>query len=199
LTPSCRRLASRDEDEELWLAARRGLVTASDTPVLFGHNPRKTVQRLFWEKKNDHRIPDNAHMRRGREQEASILAEWAERHGEAPYRRLDCLLVSERYPWMGASPDAVAKTNNDTVLVEAKCPRSLKKALDEWLPSYLDQLAHQLVVTGFDTGYLAIRDSEGKYAEAVVMRTQQLEDEIVAATQNFYRSLVDGCLGLEYW
>lgn len=136
---------------DVWLAARRGLLTASDLSAVLGLNPWKSALALYAEKVGAAPEPvENERMYWGGKLEAAI----ADGYGERTKRhvRLDGILRrSLVHPFLGATLDAVT-------VVEGRgdCPLEIKTTWaggaadwDEDVPEwYKPQVQAQMVVVG---------------------------------------------------
>lgn len=96
-------------DEERWLAARKRYLGASEVSTVLGANSHEALIKL-WAVKTS-RIPaddlsDNEPVFWGHQLEGTIVGGYARRTGRyvLPF---GLMLVSLRYPWMSATPDAL--------------------------------------------------------------------------------------------
>lgn len=59
----------------------------------------------------------------GTEHESTTLSIFQRRFGDVPLWKNCGLLINEHYPWFGYSADAFVTINDETCLLEAKCPK----------------------------------------------------------------------------
>ena len=141
------------QGSEQWHLYRSAHIMATDCGIILGSNPWRTPLEL-WEEKLTIRSPvelNNA-MRRGTELEPEARNLACEIIG---MQFEPCVYESEVYPWMAASLDGISKCGS--YVLEIKCPnvRTHEMALNGMhIPEYyLDQMRHQLAVTGCEKVY----------------------------------------------
>jgi len=145
----------RPESEEEWLEYRRRVITATESGILLGLNPWKSVKKMT-EDKSAYEPFENAYTVVGQLLEPVVVAA-VNRVLETPYRLFEdearSFFVDEEIG-LGATPDA----GYNGTLLECKTTKPhnyLKWAY--WPPSYyLMQLYTQMVCTGRSHGLLAI-------------------------------------------
>lgn len=137
-------------DKPKWKAERRKYVSATDVPVLLGISPFKTPIELFQDKMFGSTFVENDHTKRGQKYEPIIIDAWTKKCN-VKSRPNNMFMVSVPYPWLGATPDCIARVNGETTLVEVKCPSKPWTKAPEY---YMWQVKVQLVVTGLRSGVL---------------------------------------------
>lgn len=173
-------------DERLWLGERKKGVGASESPVLFGPDvtPHGSPFGMWAEKTGQVEpapvVSDAAKW--GRYLEAPIADAYAEETGR-PLVDLGrrTLLRSRRLPYMQATLDRVINFGSEIGPLEIKNVGAHK--LDEWVEApplrYQVQLQHQLAVTGFAMGALAVLVGGQKFIRFDVER----DDKFISALE----------------
>lgn len=106
-----------DQRTEAWYRKRKGLLTASDVATALGMNPYKSRAVLLKEKccPEERKNFGSAATEHGNKYEDEAI-EIYEKEFTRRVLRFG-LFVSDRYPWLGGSPDGVT---SDGVLVEVQ-------------------------------------------------------------------------------
>jgi len=96
-----------DSDRPAWLERRRSLLTASETAAVLGEDTRSSAFKVYWDKVQpgeslEFGIESPAFW--GRILEGPILTAVADYYGWE-HRRGGALLISRKYPWLGATLD----------------------------------------------------------------------------------------------
>lgn len=132
-----------------WHTLRRKSIGASDCSVIMGNNPGKDEYTLFQEKMGLHSQVENEAMRKGKELEPIALAKLNE---ESKVEFKPCVIQSSERSWQIASLDGY---HPETGMVEIKCSLKLySQAQQGIIPQmYIDQMQHQLCVTGLPMCY----------------------------------------------
>jgi len=137
------------QNTDEWLAWRRNMIGASESPIIMGVSKWCTPWQLYMRKLG--LIPeqaDNEAMARGRAYESEALKDFNKQFG------FDCVpvvMVHDEYPWMIASLDGWDAERR--IAVEIKCPgkEDHECAISGLVPiHYVPQLQHQLSVTGLE-------------------------------------------------
>jgi len=181
-----------EQGSQKWLSYRQGKVMATDSSILMGTNHWKTPLNL-WEEKLGILEPDaqNESMKRGQrlEPEARELA-----IKEIDIEFSPCVFESERYPFMAASLDGVSHCFK--YILEIKCPSKDEKHLDAIsgvIPFYyIDQIQHQLLVTGCECAfYFSYRPEYKEKPFAVIQVFSDLDRQyqIFQKAQEFYTQM----------
>lgn len=180
-----------DQGSQEWLDYRKGKVMATDASVLMQSNPWKKPIDI-WEEKLGIKEPAslNDSMKRGQilEPEARNLA-------------MDIIGIefepvvyeSERYNFMAASLDGISICGKK--ILEIKCPKheTHQDAINGMVPLYyIDQMQHQLFVTGAECCfYFSYRPENKENPYAMVMFESNLgrQEQIMEKSQEFYVQL----------
>lgn len=182
---------SEEVRREGWLARRRGKVTSTDVPVLFGEGYAGTSRvKLLAQKRG--LAPDTTadlRMMIGRWQQATN----AQAYEYVTRRKLVMadeyhLHVSEQYPWLATSLDA---SDSEGALVEMKNHGGwLKDEFD--LPGYWYlQTQTQLLVTGRNAIRLSILCAGSDLKIFDVAPNPEVQEEIVKRSREFYDMMMD--------
>ncbi len=171
-----------------WLDYRQGRVMATDTPVILGSNPFKTIHHL-WEEKLLLRSPAslNEAMKRGQElePEARQLACFKIGIEFEP-----CVYENDTHSWMAASLDGMSEFNSSILEIKSPKERTHLEAADGIIPPYyLDQIQHQLCCTESSICYyFSYRPEYEKQPYIILEVFPNLEkhEEIVRKGKDFY-------------
>lgn len=136
-----------------WLEARRGLITATDLPVILGLSPWKSELELADEKRGlltpDEETPQ---MRMGRAME-DLVREEVQREKGWRLRHVRRMLIHPTIPWAAASLDFV--TTGDRRIVE--CKVSGRREWEDGIPEDVEaQVRWQMGVAGIDLATVAV-------------------------------------------
>ena len=117
---------------EEWLKERRKGVCGSESSVILGINPYKSILTLWQEKTN--RVPveekENQYTYFGHVMEPVIKKEFTKRTG-LKVRAVNYILQSDKYDWMLADIDGIVReTDGSYSLFEAKTASEYKR--DVW-------------------------------------------------------------------
>ncbi len=175
-----------------WLSYRQGKVMATDSSILMGTNQWKNPIDI-WEEKLGLKEPDpsNEAMKRGQmlEDEARRLA-----MKELQMEFCPCVFESDKYPFLAASLDGVSMCFK--LILEIKCPFKEEKhlsAINGIIPFYyLDQMQHQMLVTGCEKVYYFSYRPEYKEKPFVVIEVLpdlDRQHQIQQVAQDFYKKL----------
>ncbi len=130
-----------------WLSWRKTVITATDASILMGNNPWATPY-VCWQRKLGliEEKKSNEAMERGKRLEPEARAQFIERRG---IQMQPMVVESTEFDFLGASLDGINYFGN--VLLEIKCggTKLHDMARRQEIPQYyLDQIQHQLLVTG---------------------------------------------------
>lgn len=161
------------QGSKAWHEFRRAHLGASDSPVLMGVSPWKTILELYNEKINCNSPSnsDNYATRRGLELELLALAKFEQETGFLMTPRV---LVHKTIPYLSASLDGLEIENK--CAVEIKCPGKTDHALalkDIVPEKYFPQLQHQMEVAGFTEMYYMSYVSDDDFT---IFKVQKDED-----------------------
>lgn len=172
------------QDSPEWHELRRIKYGASLAATIMGVDPFKTVRQLYFERKNNIEIPENEHMRRGKQFEEEARQALEKETGLA---FMPAVVVSKKYPLMMASLDGW--TLDHKLSAEIKCPSFVKKnpAKGEYVyPSYYAQNQQQMAVLGTEKSYhwtYSVKDKFGILDE--INRDQKYIDELYKKIEEF--------------
>jgi putative phage-type endonuclease len=136
---------------DAWLVARRGLVTATDIPVLLGLNPYKSEARLADEKRGDPTDPPNAAMRLGLAIESFVAIEYQSATGRR-VRRVNHLLRHPDIEWAAASLDREVIGERRVVEIKSTASRRWEDGLPQDVQA---QVMWQMGVGGYPVADVA--------------------------------------------
>ena len=136
---------------DAWLVARRGLVTATDIPVLLGLNPYKSEARLADEKRGDPTDPPNAAMRLGLAIESFVAIEYQSATGRR-VRRVRHLLRHPDIEWAAASLDREVIGERRIVEIKSTASRRWEDGLPQDVQA---QVMWQMGVGGYPVADVA--------------------------------------------
>ena len=182
------RIVNLEQGSAEWLEFRKNKIMASEAPIIMGVSPWSTVKKL-WEEKLDLKETQasNRYMQRGNELEpvARQVYESLTNTEVSPV-----VVVSEKYPWMGASLDGLSACG--TRVVEIKCPgkKDHDIAASGKIPEkYYPQLQHQLAVLSVDSIDYFSFNEESHYL-VTVQRDDDYIKEMIKREQEFYNKML---------
>lgn len=130
-----------------WLSWRKTVITGTDCPAILGSSPWTTAYKI-WQRKLgliEEQVSNEA-MERGKRLEPEARAQFNERYNVLME---PSVVESTEFEFLGASLDGMCLIENS--LLEIKCggaklhSMAAKKEIPKY---YLDQIQHQLLVTG---------------------------------------------------
>jgi putative phage-type endonuclease len=141
-----------EQGSKEWLRWRKTVITATDCPAILGTSPWQTAYKC-WQRKLDlvDAQPPNAAMARGIKLEPEARAKFNDTYG---FDMQPAVVESTEYTFLGSSLDGITPCGR--FVVEIKCGgESLQEmARNGIIPDYyLDQIQHQLLVTGAEKAY----------------------------------------------
>ena len=155
-----RLISTKGMDIATWLSYRRMGVCGSDTGIILGLNPYRSVIELWEDKIGQLPIEENENnfTHFGHLLEPIVRQEFQRQIGLKVSVR-NAIFQSEQYPWMLADIDGIVTEEDGTkAIFAAKTAIEYKKGIwDEGtIPdSYFSQLQHYMAVTGLDKAYIA--------------------------------------------
>lgn len=166
-----------------WLALRKTKITATDSAVIMGKNPWKSVQQLYDEKMSDEPpSPPNAAMQRGIELEPIARDLYEIKTG---WNVQPKVVIKD---WAMASLDGIDEYGH---IVEIKCPgeKVHNMALKDKIPDYYyPQLQHQMFVCDAkEMNYFSFDGLDGVIVK--VKRDQEFIDCMVEKEMEFFKNL----------
>lgn len=136
-----------EQGSQEWLSWRKTVITATEASIIMGNNPWETLYRC-WQRKLgliEEKVSNDA-MERGKRLEPEARAQFNERYC---LDMVPMVVESTEFDFLGASLDGISPTGN--TLLEIKCGGAKLHAMakNQEIPEYyLDQIQHQLLVTG---------------------------------------------------
>lgn len=141
------KIINLEQGSQEWLSWRKTVITATDCSCILGNNPWTTAYKC-WQRKLGHiqEQPSNAAMERGKKLEPEARAQFNERFGP---HMTPVVVESSEFDFLGASLDGISEDGQ--AILEIKCggEKLHHMAFNQEIPQYyLDQIQHQLFVTG---------------------------------------------------
>lgn len=189
------------EARSLWLAERKKGIGSSDAAAACGLSRYKTELQLYLEKRGELEEADlssNRRVRMGHRLEDAVAAEYELETGRK-LERLNAILQSNPYPFMRASLDRVVV--NERRIVELKTTGFWAARKDaDWGPDgtdlvpieYAVQVAHQLIVTGYDAADLAVLIDNDDLRIYNFLPDERLIALIIERETDFWRRVQEG-------
>lgn len=179
-----------DQGSEEWLKWRRGLLTATDAPVLMGVSPYATPYKIWQRKIGQGREQEETEaMRRGKRDEP-IARDWF--NEEYGLDMQPCCVESESYNYIGSSLDGLSACGKYILEIKSNGDQYHFGLRSGGIPDFhLMQMQHQLLSTdgqvekGF---YLSINKGEKVVIE--VYPDKAWMDEYLPKAQEFWRKVV---------
>jgi len=130
-----------------WLAWRKTVITATDCPAILGSSPWSTEYKV-WQRKLGliEEQASNDAMERGKRLEPMARAHFV---GDQGIDMVPVVVESTDFDFLGASLDGISRRGD--AILEIKCGGAKLHAMaaNQEIPQYyLDQIQHQLLVTG---------------------------------------------------
>ena len=157
-------------NREEWLAERRQGLGSSDAAAILGLSPYKSPYQVWLDKMGQDEEEDNDWMEAGRELEPVVAKLYAKRFNQK-IENVQVMHVRKDKPFLRASVDRwiIPPGDNGTGALEIKT--ASERAIKSWggpLPlSYFCQIQHQLMVTGWGWGEVAIFVTDSRKIERV--------------------------------
>lgn len=177
-----------------WKQWRKEGVTATDTPVILGFVPEKSVADL-WAEKTGRKEPEDLSkipaVRFGVENEDYARSLWEIEH--VKFATPVCGQWDED-PIFRASFDGITSSYE---VLEIKCPFpsgntlldvKVRKENSTAYKRYYAQVQHQLLVSGFSKAYLVFLDGD-KLIEFEIFRDENLIKEIIRKGKEFFEAV----------
>ena len=172
-----------------WLAARRGLITATDIGVLLGLNPWRCEADLAAEKLGTAEpVESNVRMRIGSALEPLIASEYEAMTGRR-LRRVHGLWRHPTIEWAAASPDFTV--TGEKLLVETKWSGSRARWADGLPEDVEAQATWQCFVAGYAACDVAALVGDELRIHPVTA-DPELQEHLVAIAADFRRRLAEG-------
>lgn len=185
-------IACNSESE--WLEQRRQGLGASEAAAVLGASPWASALSVWSRKLGlDDESPDSEAMEWGQELEPVIAAKFARVTGyplNDPGRYT--IMVDETHEWLRCTLDRVIATPDSpdgpgVLEIKTAGAQFLRTWEDDGIPwHYLIQVQHQLAVTGYKWGEVAVLIGGQRFRHARVERDDMLIAQIVAAEEAFW-------------
>ena len=128
---------------DMWFTKRASMISATDFSVILGLGHGTTKTDLIKKKLYNVRSTDSIHTLHGKKFEP-VAIEILEKKRNIKIREVG-FTISEKTPFLGATPDGITIENNQIKLIEIKCP--LTRQIDGCVPyGYYTQIQLQLYV-----------------------------------------------------
>ena len=170
-----------------WLAWRKTVITATDCSCILGNNPWSTAYKC-WQRKLG-LIPEqqsNEAMERGKYLEPEARAQFIAGYGIDMF---PVVVESSEFEFLGASLDGISEASN--TILEVKCGgyKLHQMASNGQIPQYyLDQMQHQLLVTGASKCFYYSYD--GKNGICIeVLPDPEFKDKFLPKAREFWRCI----------
>jgi len=177
---------------EAWFQFRKKMITATDSCVIMGVSPWKTLLELYHEKISDV-LPDKSTetfaMRRGTELEPLALQVFENQTG---YLMMPSVVVHPTIPYMMASLDGLELEK--TVALEIKAPGRADHdlALKGIVPEkYIPQLQHTMEVCQLEEIYYMSYISDSDYTIFKVNKDDDYTAKLITAELEFWKRIQD--------
>lgn len=168
-----------------WIDYRKNKIMASDSPIIMGVSPYRTIDQLINEKIYSYEQHVNPWMQRGIDLEPIALKEFEKETGLIMF---PCVGEHEN-GFMAASFDGM--NIEEDVIVEIKIPgkKDHQLALNGKIPpKYYPQLQHQMFVSSlFVVFYYSFDGEKGVILE--VKRDQEYIEKMIEKQKNFWNDL----------
>lgn len=189
-------VSTKGLSKEEWLSYRRLGIGGSDSSVILGINPYRSILRLWEEKTGRLEIDgfETQYQYFGHIMEDLVKKEF-ERNTGLKVRRSNFILQREAHSFMIANLDGIVKDEEGRRCVfEAKTASEFKKK--EWekgVPEeYMAQLQHYLAVTGFQKAYIAAIVGGNSFFHHVVERDDDYINDLIEKESAFWACVLDG-------
>jgi putative phage-type endonuclease len=148
-----------EQGTDLWLSWRKTVITATDCPVILGSSPWSTAYKI-WQRKLGllEEQKTNDAMQRGKRLEPEARAQFIDRYA---INMTSAVVESTEFDFLGASLDGLSDCYK--YILEIKCggAKLHKQAGEGYIPAYyMDQIQHQLFVTGAQKAFYYSYDGE---------------------------------------
>lgn len=187
-------VVAKTTDREEWLAARKGILTASDVAAALGLSPYVSPLELWQQKSGYSPEPEQTEqMEMGLRMEPVILDLYRDRTGRVakPFQRL---CVSKEFPWIGATCDAWTLIEGDDAPVELK--NASTYVAEDWEDGcaeyYLPQVQTQMLVMGARRASVGCLIGGNHFVWCDVERDDAMIARIVSETRQFMDRVSNG-------
>lgn len=188
-------LVRRCGDRAEWLEARTEYLGASDAPVIMGLDPWRSPLAVWVEKRvGPQETEESEPMYWGNRLEGVVADEYTTRTARETwqYDPFD-IVVSRERTWQAATIDRFVGGERPGVL-EVKTASAYRAG--DWTDAapmhYQIQLQHQLAVTDYQWGSLAVLIGGQQFRFADIERDDELIAEMLEREETFWKSVVSG-------
>ncbi len=180
------KLCQLTQGTKIWLEWRRNMIMASDSSILLGISPYKTIQELYHEKIHKYESVCTPIMQRGKDLEPIALEKFEKETGLILF---PAVAVHDTIEWMAASFDGVTICRDAIVEIKCNGKKNHELSLKGKIPNFHNcQVQHQIEVSGLDFAYYYSFDGEnGVIIE--VKRDQEFIDIMLEKEREFWNSL----------
>lgn len=176
-----------DISRDQWLELRRQGIGSSDAAAVAGLNPWRSPLAVYLDKiGQSEEEEENLRMWLGREMEPIVAKRFAIETG-IKVRRRNAILQHPDYPWMLANIDR--ELVGERAILECKTTGffNREKWIDDETPDeYAIQVYHQLAVTGYNYGYIAVLIDNQEFVYKRIERDEDIIQNLIAIEQRFW-------------
>lgn len=176
---------------EEWLAHRRSSIGGSDAATIVGLNPWGSPYELWADKLG--RIPpkeENEAMRIGHDLEQYVAERFTEAAGKR-VRRENHILRNTAYPFAHANVDRLIVGEKAGLECKTTSVLNMRKFKDGDFPAnYYVQCQHYMMVTGYDTWYLAVLVLGREFLWFEIKRNEEDIAALIEAEETFWGYVV---------
>lgn len=170
-----------------WLSWRKTVITATDCPAILGSSPWSTSYKCWQRKLNlCEEVKSNEAMERGKRLEPVARVQFIERIGIDMH---SAVVESTEFDFLGASLDGISKCGK--YILEIKCGGEKLHAMAERkeIPDYyVDQIQHQLLVTGAEKAfYYSFNGTDGICIE--VLPDPEFKSKFMPKAREFWKCI----------
>lgn len=184
----CFEIVPIESGSEDWKSWRRTKIGSSDAAAIMGHSPWETPLQCWYGKMEAKEKEITPAMKRGTQLEGVVRDKINEKYN-AEY--IPLCAQSLIWDFAIASLDGWDE-NADIAIIEIKCPgeSTHRLALEGKIPlHYMDQLQHQMLVTGKKEALYVSYDGEESIAELIVKADQSYMVDMLLEERTFYERL----------
>jgi len=183
------KIINLEQGSEAWLSWRKTVITATDCPAILGSSPWTTAYKC-WQRKLGliASQPSNEAMERGTRLEPLIRERFINRYG---VNMTPLVVESSEYDFLGASLDGLSDCGKYILEIKTGGNKLYKMALDKTIPPYyLDQMQHQLLVTGAEKCYYVVGgEDEDKDVMIVVYPDPEFAGKFIPVARAFLKCI----------
>jgi putative phage-type endonuclease len=175
-------------ERDRWLEARRSGIGSSDAATIVRVNPWKSPLELYAEKLGIEEAEDQSEAAYwGSILEPLVLKRFAKETGRT-CRPAGVLLQSKAQPWQLATLDGVQfDAERGPGVVEVKCTSLAERWEDGPPPYVVAQVQHQLAVTGYRWGSIAVLFNGREFFWHDFERNEEMIGHLIEAESEFWR------------